>query len=73
MQIHMTAISKNISIFFDNYQVVYIHNLASAVNKYNNTYHNTVSTKPAGVKSRIYIDFNKENNKNNNLKLVIML
>ena len=52
---------------------MYIHNLANIVNKYNNTYHNTVNKKPAGGKSRIYIEFNKENNKNNNLKLVIML
>ena len=31
------------------------------VNKYNNTYHRTIKMKPADVKSRIHIDFNKEN------------
>ena len=50
---YMTSVSKN----------VYIENLAEIVNKYNNTYHNTIKIKPVDVKSNTYIDFNKENNK----------
>ena len=49
----MTSISKN----------VYIDKLDDIVNKYNNTYHRTIKMKPVDVKSNIYIDFNKENNK----------
>ena len=49
----MTSISKN----------VYVDKLADIVNKYNNTYHSTLKMKPADVKSITYIDFNKENNK----------
>ena len=49
----MTSISKN----------VYIDKLDDIVNKYNNTYHTTIKMKPAEVKSRTYIDFNKESNK----------
>ena len=30
---------------------------------YNNTYHCTIKIKPADVKPSIYIDFDKENNK----------
>ena len=33
------------------------------VNKYNNIYHSTNKMKPVDVKSSTYIDFNKENNK----------
>ena len=33
------------------------------VNKYNKTYHRTMKMKPVGVKPNMYIDFNKENNK----------
>ena len=33
------------------------------VNKYNNTYHKTIKMKPPDVMPSIYIDFNKENNK----------
>ena len=50
---YMTSISKN----------VYIDNLDDIVNKYNNTYHRTTKMKPVDVKSNIYVDFNKENNK----------
>ena len=50
---YMTSISKN----------VYIDNLDEIVNKYNNTYHRTTKMKPVDVKSNIYVDFNKENNK----------
>ena len=49
----MTSISKN----------VYIDKLDDIVNKYNNTYHRTIKMKPVDVKSNMYIDFNKENNK----------
>ena len=49
----MTSISKN----------VYVDKLADIVNKYNNTYHSTLKMKHADVKSSKYIDFNKENNK----------
>ena len=50
---HMTSIWKN----------VYIDNLADIVNKYNNTYHSTIKMKPVDVKSSTYIDFNKQNDK----------
>ena len=49
----MTSISKN----------VYIDKLDDIVNKYNNRYHRTIKIKPVDVKPRIYIDFNKKNNK----------
>ena len=49
----MTSISKN----------MYVDKLADIVNKYNNTYHSTIKMKPVDVKSSTYIDFNKENNK----------
>ena len=49
----MTSISKN----------VYIDKLDEIVNKYNNTYHRTIKMKPVDVKSNIYIDFKKENNR----------
>ena len=50
---YMTSISKN----------VYIDKLDDIVNKCNSRYHKTIKTKPVDVKPRIYIDFNKENNK----------
>ena len=49
----MTSISKN----------VYIDKLDDIVNKYSNRYHRTIKIKPVDVKPRIYIDFNKKNNK----------
>ena len=49
----MTSISSN----------VYSDKLDDIVNKYNNAYHRTSKMKPADVKSITYIDFNKENNK----------
>ena len=49
---YMTSISKN----------VYIDKLDDVVNKYNKTY-KTIKMKPVDVKPSIYIDFNKENNK----------
>ena len=42
---------------------MYIDKLADIVNKYNNTYHRTIKIKPVDVKSSTYIDFNKENYK----------
>ena len=46
---------------------MYIDKLADInkllVNKYNNSYHITIKIKPADVKSGTYVDFNKENNK----------
>ena len=50
---YMTSISKN----------VYIDKLDDIVNKYNNTYRKTSKMKPIDVKPSMYIDFNKENNK----------
>ena len=49
---YMTSISKN----------VYIDQLDDTVNKYNNTYHNTIKMKPVDVKSSTYIDSGKETN-----------
>ena len=49
---YLTSISKNI----------YIKKLDDVINKYNNTY-TTMTIEPVVLKSRIYIDFNKENNK----------
>ena len=46
---YMTSISKN----------VYIGKLDDIVNKYNNTYHITVTMKPVYVKSSIYIESSK--------------
>ena len=50
---YMTSISKN----------VHIDHLDDIAIKYKNAYHKTIKTKPVDVKSSIYIDFNKENNK----------
>ena len=49
---YMTSISQN----------VYIDKLDDIVNKYNNTYHNTIKMKPVDVKSNTYIDYSKEIN-----------
>ena len=49
----MTSISKHI----------YIDKLDDIANKYNNTYHSTVKMKLIDIESITYIDFNKENNK----------
>ena len=43
---YYVAISRN----------VYIDKLDDIVNKYNNTYHNTIKMKPFDVKSNTYID-----------------
>ena len=49
----MTSISKN----------VYIDKLDDMVNKYNNTYLRKITIKPVNVNPSMYINFNKENNK----------
>ena len=50
----LTSISKN----------VYIDKLDDIVNnKYTKTYHRTIKINPVDVKPSMYIDFNKENNK----------
>ena len=57
---YMTSISKD----------VYIDKLDDIVNKYNNTYHNTIKMKPVDVKSNTYVDSNKEiNNKDPKFKI----
>ena len=50
---YMTSITKN----------VYIDKLGAIVNKYSNTYHKANKIKPDDVNLSMYIDFNKENNK----------
>ena len=50
---YRSSISKN----------VYIGKLDAIINKYNNTYHSKIKMKPVDVKSGIYIDFEKRNNK----------
>ena len=50
---YMTSLSKN----------MYINKLDDTVNKYYNTCHSTIKMKPVDVKSSIYIEFNKEINK----------
>ena len=56
----MTSISKN----------VYIDKLDDIVNKYNNTYHDTIKVKPVDVKSNTYIDSSKGiNNKDRKFKI----
>ena len=48
----MTSISKN----------VYIDKLDDRVNKYNETYHDTIKMKPVDVKPSTYIDSSKKTN-----------
>ena len=50
---YMTSVSKN----------VYIDKLDDIVNKYNDIYHRIIKMKPVHVKPSMYIDFNKEKNK----------
>ena len=53
---------------------VYTNKLDDIVNKYNNTYHNTIKMKPVDVKSNAYIDSSKEiNNKDPKLNIDIFL
>ena len=48
----MTAISKN----------VYFDVLDDIVDKYNNTYHNTIKMNPIDVKSDFFAEYNEESN-----------
>ena len=48
---------------------LYIDKLDDIVNKYNNTYHSTIKTKPVDVKSNTYIDSSKEINKDPKFKI----
>ena len=41
---------------------MYIDKLDNIVNKYNNTYRNTIKMKPVDVKSSTYIDSSKDDN-----------
>ena len=52
---HMTAISKN----------VYFNVLEDIVNKYNNTVHRTIKTKPIDITSDFYAEYNEDSNKKN--------
>ena len=55
-------------------KTVFIDKLGDILNKYNNTYHSTMKMKPSDVKSNTNIDSSKKiNDKNLNLKLVILL
>ena len=45
-----------------NIEKLYIDKLDNIVNKYNNTYYNTMEMKPADVKSSAYINSSKEIN-----------
>ena len=57
---YMTSISKN----------VYIDKLDDIVDKYNNTHHTTIKTKPIDVKDNTYINTSKEiNNKDPKFKV----
>ena len=49
----MTSVSKN----------MYIDKIDDVVNKYNNTYHSTIKTKPVDVRSSTYIDFGTKTDK----------
>ena len=42
---------------------MYIDKLDDIVNKYNNTYHRKIKMKPVNVKLSMYIELNKEKNK----------
>ena len=56
----MTSISKNVNI----------DKLDEIMNKYNNTYHNTIKMKPVDVRSNTYTVSNKEiNNKDPKFKI----
>ena len=50
---YMTSTSKD----------VYIDKLDEIVNNHNNTYHGTIKINPVDLNPSMYIDFNKENNK----------
>ena len=56
---YMTSTPKN----------VYIDKLDDVVNKYNNTYHRTIKTKPADAKRSTYIKSSKENYEDTKFKI----
>ena len=56
----MTSISKN----------VYNDTLDDIVNKYHNTYHEIIKTKPVDVKSDTYINSSQEINDKNDEKVI---
>ena len=57
----MTSVSKKF----------YINKLDDIVNKYNNTYHNTIKMRPVDIKSNTYIEINKEiHDQNRKFKIV---
>ena len=51
---------------------MYIDNLDEVVNKDNNTCYRTIKMKPVHVNPGTRFDFNKENNRVQNVKLAIM-
>ena len=55
----MTSVSKN----------QYIDKLDDIVDEYNNTHHKTINMKPANVKDNTYIDFKREVNEKDLLKI----
>ena len=55
----MTSVSKN----------QYIDKLDDIVDEYNNTHHKTINMKPANVKDNTYIDFKREVNGKDLLKI----
>ena len=59
---YMASVSKN----------VYINKLDGLVNKYNNTYNNTIKMKPLDVKSSAYINSAKQIN-DKDLKLTLQI
>ena len=56
---YMTSVSKN----------EYIHKLHNIVDEYNNSHHRTINMKPANVKDNTYIDFQREVNEKDLLKI----
>ena len=51
---------------------MYIDKLDEVVNKHNNTCYRTIKMKPVHVNPCTRFDFNKENNRVQNVKLAIM-
>ena len=45
------------------FKSIYINKLGDVVNKYINTHYSTIKMKHVDIKSSIYIDFDKKNNK----------
>ena len=67
---YMTSDSKNVYDISFKTCLYCLYELDDVVNKYNNTYHNTIKLKPTDVKSNTYIDSSKEiNNKDPKFKM----